>query len=84
MITGFSQRVSTGQTLTAVIRSREAWRGLPIINLTADALDDVLEEAIAAGVDVNLIMPVEPAEVLRTVLRLAGARTAVPADGGAF
>jgi CheY-like chemotaxis protein len=66
--------VMDGLTATRAIRQREAAEGRPralIIMLTANAMDEHVEAAHAAGADLHIAKPLRPAQL---VAALAAAR----------
>ncbi|HEX8285236.1 MAG TPA: ATP-binding protein [Pyrinomonadaceae bacterium] len=63
-----------GYSLVGRVRARDARRGerTPALALTAYARDDDRARALAAGFDAHMAKPVEPAELVSAVARLAG------------
>ena len=63
-----------GDAATAVIRSRELQSGahLPIVALTAHALDDERERLLNQGFDAHIAKPVDVELLLATIQRLTG------------
>ncbi len=64
------------------LRNEPRFRDLPIIALTANALADEREKAIAAGMTEYLVKPIDPAsllQLLRTVISSRSAPTPAPA-----
>ena len=73
--------VMNGCEATAKIRRREAGqRRIPIIALTADAMQDTREACLKAGMDDYLRKPLNRAELLRTIDHYApaGVQSAIP------
>mgnify|MGYP001042077678 FL=1 len=61
-----------GWEATRRLKADEATRDIPIIALTAHALEEDRERAIAAGCDGYLAKPVEPRRVVEEVQRFVG------------
>jgi two-component system, cell cycle response regulator DivK len=61
-----------GWEATAHLKNRAATREIPIIALTAHALNEHRARAMEVGCDGYLAKPVEPREVLSTVRRFLG------------
>ena len=77
-----------GLEATRRIRSGQVASTIPIIALTAHALDDERKRTIAAGMNDFLTKPIEPVQLLEVILRWLPVKTsapkapqAVPADG---
>jgi CheY-like chemotaxis protein len=70
-----SMPVMDGLTATTQIREREHAKGghLPIVAVTAHALDGDKQRCLAAGMDDFLPKPIRSADLFATVARLAGA-----------
>lgn len=62
----------SGWDATRQLKADESTRHIPIVALTAHALAEHREEAVAAGCDGYLAKPVEPREVLAEVRRWLG------------
>ena len=58
-----------GYQATQEIRRRELSRNLPIIAMTANAMEGDRERCIAAGMDDYLTKPVKPEDLLRVLQR---------------
>ncbi|ALL15209.1 ATP-binding protein [Caulobacter henricii] len=70
--------IMDGLTATREIRAREAALGLPpvlIVMLTANAMEEHIASAKAAGADLHLAKPLHPAQLLQA---LAGTRSDAP------
>ena len=62
-----------GWEATAQLKSNERTRHIPVVALTAHALNEHRQRAMEVGCDAYLAKPVEPREVLSTVQRFVGA-----------
>jgi len=72
-----------GFEATAAIRKRERCGSrLPIVAMTAHSLEGDRERCLQAGMDAYLAKPVEAAELIETVERLAAGRAAQPGGEG--
>jgi CheY-like chemotaxis protein len=73
--------VMDGITATAEIRTREQATGvhIPIVAVTAHALDQDRQRCLAAGMDGYLTKPIRSAELFETVGRYAPAEAAAAA-----
>ncbi|MBM3459000.1 MAG: response regulator, partial [Armatimonadetes bacterium] len=49
------------------LREKPAWRGIPVIMLTALAQRSDVERAVELGVDGYLTKPFEPADLIHTI-----------------
>lgn len=58
-----------GWAATRLIRTRPQCASLPIVAMTASALDEDRERCLAAGMNDHIAKPVEPAALYRTLLR---------------
>jgi CheY-like chemotaxis protein len=69
-----------GFKATATIRALEAITGrhVPIVALTAHAMDGDAERCLAAGMDGYLAKPLRPEDVSRTIVRLASGHAMPP------
>jgi len=61
-----------GWEATQRLKKNEATRGIPIIALTAHALEEDRQRALDAGCDGYLAKPVEPRRVVQEVERFVG------------
>ena len=61
-----------GWEATQRLKSEDATRGIPIIALTAHALEEDRQKAVQAGCDGYLAKPVEPRRVVQEVERFVG------------
>ena len=67
--------VMDGLAAVRAIRAREADRGearTPIIMLTANALKEHAEAALAAGCDLHVAKPITPAALFGAIVRCMG------------
>jgi signal transduction histidine kinase/CheY-like chemotaxis protein/predicted Ser/Thr protein kinase len=64
-----------GYAATRALRQRAELRALPVIALTASALAEERERALAAGMDEHIAKPIEFARLYRTLARLLSGRT---------
>lgn len=71
--------VVDGWEATRILKADESTRGIPVIALSAHALQEDRERAMGAGCDGYLAKPVEPKKVLEEVARFLRKGTAVPA-----
>ena len=73
-----------GIAATGVIRSRENYTGahVPIIAMTANAMDDARNHCLAAGMDACVTKPIT-GEMLLEIIHKTVARFPTPASGGA-
>ena len=60
--------VLDGMQATRVIRALPQGRLLPIIAMTAAALDEDKQECLAAGMNAHVSKPIDPQELIRTLL----------------
>ena len=70
--------VMDGRTATRLIRARPAIAHLPIVALTADAMEDQAPIALAAGMDAFLSKPFEVTAAIALIRRLTGRGEARP------
>ncbi len=61
--------VMDGYTATARIRSNPVWSKLPVLAMTANAMEDDRAKALAVGMNEHLAKPVAPPMLLRALLR---------------
>ncbi len=71
LLSDIAMPTTTGYDLIAAVRARPSLRGLPAIALTAYGREEDRERALAAGFDLHLGKPVEPAALVRAVALLA-------------
>lgn len=64
-----------GWEATQRLKSDDATRAIPIVALTAHALEEDRQKAVQAGCDGYLAKPVEPRRVVQEVERFVGAPT---------
>ena len=72
--------VVDGWEATRILKLEESTRAIPVIALSAHALDEDRERAREAGCDGYLAKPVEPRKVLAEVGRFLDQYVSVPAD----
>ena len=72
--------VVDGWAATRLLKSDDATRAIPVIALSAHALEEDRARAREAGCDGYLAKPVEPRKVLEEVARFLGNGVTVPAD----
>jgi len=63
-----------GYTATRRIRENPAWRELPVIAMTANAMLGDREKALAAGMNDHVAKPIDVEDLYRALSRWAGAR----------
>jgi len=76
--------VMDGYGATRLIRQDPACASMPIVALTAHALDEEREQCLAAGMDDHISKPIDPTIFYRTLLRLVEhprSGSLVPASG---
>jgi two-component system sensor histidine kinase/response regulator len=61
--------VMNGITATARIRADARFKEIPIIAITGGVHADQQEEAIAAGITLLIMKPIQPTELVGTILR---------------
>jgi len=69
--------VMDGITATKAIRSNAQFASLPIIAMTANAMDRDREQCLAAGMNDHLAKPIDPPKLFATLLHWVSPRTAV-------
>jgi CheY-like chemotaxis protein len=76
--------VMDGYTATRELRKNPAWQGLPVIAMTASALAEDRERALASGMNAHLTKPIHVETMLRTLAEWVGrepaSRAAPPGD----
>jgi two-component system sensor histidine kinase/response regulator len=76
--------VMDGITATKAIRANPRFASLPIVAMTANAMDRDREQCLAAGMNDHLGKPIDPAKLLEALLRWIPARAAAAAAAPAF
>jgi PAS domain S-box-containing protein len=71
--------VMDGITATRHIRAEPAWAGLPVIAVTANAMDNDRDECLRAGMDAHVGKPFVLPHLMEAILRLARRGTPAPA-----
>jgi len=71
--------VLDGLEATRRIRENPAWRRLPIIAMTAHAMNEDRERCLEAGMDSYVLKPVTPAHLLQTIERFVNGSDSKPA-----
>ena len=64
--------VLDGYETTRQIRAREHLAELPVIALTANAMKEDVERAMACGMDDHIAKPIEPAHLFATIEHWVG------------
>jgi CheY-like chemotaxis protein/HPt (histidine-containing phosphotransfer) domain-containing protein len=59
--------VMDGYTATRMLRAEPAWRGLPVIAMTASALAEDRARALASGMNAHITKPIDVGLMLRTL-----------------
>lgn len=72
--------VMDGYTAAREIRRNPAWRTLPIIAMTADAMVGDREKVLAAGMNDHIAKPLDVAEMFATIARWVAPARPAPAD----
>ncbi|HWH84353.1 MAG TPA: response regulator [Burkholderiaceae bacterium] len=78
--------VMDGYSATRELRSHEKWRDLPVIAMTASALTEDRERALASGMNAHITKPIHVESMLRTMaqwIAAPGAAPLPPAPAGA-
>ena len=70
--------VMDGLTATAEIRKLPGMRDLPIVAMTANAMQQDYERCVAAGINDHVAKPIEPERLWTALLRWITPRTAAP------
>lgn len=60
----------SGHEILAALRAREAWRGVPVIMLTAKSQEKDIVKALDAGASDYMLKPFQPAELRARIRRL--------------
>ena len=78
--------VMDGLEATRRIRANSAWRHLPIVAMTAHAMNDDRERCLEAGMNSYVLKPVKPDHLLQTIERFVNgsivAKPAASSNGG--
>ncbi|NYZ16695.1 response regulator [Azospirillum sp. RWY-5-1] len=69
--------VMDGIAATIAIRAEGSWPGLPIIAMTANAMEDDRRRCLEAGMDDHIPKPIDPAELYATLARWRASGPAV-------
>jgi CheY-like chemotaxis protein len=69
------------QTIEAIRRSVEAWRTIPVIALTADAMSGDREKYLSLGMDDYVSKPVDQRELHTKLIAILGMQDAAAATG---
>jgi CheY-like chemotaxis protein len=72
--------VMDGYTATRELRRNPAWQKLPVIAMTASALAEDRDRALASGMNAHITKPIHVDSMLRTMAQWIGARTPPAAD----
>jgi CheY-like chemotaxis protein/HPt (histidine-containing phosphotransfer) domain-containing protein len=72
--------VMDGYTATRELRRNPAWQRLPVIAMTASALAEDRERALASGMNAHLTKPIHVESMLRTLAEWIGRTPASPID----
>ena len=72
--------VMDGVTATQKIRTNPEWKNLPIVAMTANAMQQDKERCIAAGMNDHVAKPIDPDELFRALLKWIKPRLAVNAS----
>jgi CheY-like chemotaxis protein len=62
----------TGQTCLARLRSKEAWKKIPVIIYSSASRSDIIQNCYASGADLYVVKPNEAnklAEIIRSAIR---------------
>jgi len=70
-----------GVEATRLIRIIEPLKDVPVIVISANVAEDMVAQCLTVGADAFLSKPVEQAELLRTVARVAGVKWVTEAEG---
>jgi len=72
--------VMDGYTATRELRSQARWRNLPVIAMTASALAEDRERALASGMNAHITKPIHIESMLRTMAQWISGPGAPPPD----
>jgi PAS domain S-box-containing protein len=72
--------VMDGYTATRELRSRAEWKNLPVIAMTASALAEDRERALASGMNAHITKPIHIESMLRTMAQWIAGPDASPFD----
>jgi two-component system, sensor histidine kinase and response regulator len=75
--------VMDGLSATRIIREMPQFKSLPIVAMTANAMQSDREACRAAGMDDHVAKPIEPQELFQALLKWIKPREGTPADAGA-
>jgi CheY-like chemotaxis protein len=64
--------VMDGLEATRRIRAQAKWKQLPIIALTANAVQEELDKCSAVGMDAYVTKPIDTEELFATMLKVIG------------
>ena len=57
-----------GLSATKIIRSEQQYKNLPIIGLSANAMEEDIERAMAVGMNDYVVKPIEPDALFKSIL----------------
>ena len=57
-----------GLSATKIIRSEQQYKNLPIIGLSANAMEEDIEKAMAVGMNDYVVKPIEPDALFKSIL----------------
>jgi signal transduction histidine kinase/DNA-binding NarL/FixJ family response regulator/HPt (histidine-containing phosphotransfer) domain-containing protein len=75
--------VMDGYAATRAIRAEARWRDLPLLALTAHATVEERERCLALGMNGHITKPIDPVELVRTLIPIAAANRRHDSDRGA-
>ncbi len=76
--------VMDGYAATRTLRATPEWQTLPVIAMTASALTEDRDRALASGMNAHITKPIHVDSMLLTMARWIGTRGAAPFDDSAF
>jgi len=76
--------VMDGYDATRELRSHTEWQNLPVIAMTASALAEDRERALASGMNAHITKPIHIESMLRTMAQWIAGPGATPLDDGPF